>query len=258
MTASGRILRLIGERTVPLEAGGGLTLRTKSGETVHIASAAVTALASEGLVARTDGLLQRTAEGRAFLKRALSQIPEDGFAAQHRHVVARTIEPGAAPLPTNAAESPLAWLATRRDKAGRPMLTREQLEAGRRLAAEHERANRRDSVTQHWDASGVRGGSGSRDRLTVSESANDARRRVERAMADVGTGLAGVLFAVCCEEQGLEAVEKRYGWPARCGKVVLRLALDRLAEHYGIAASAEGPTLSRLLKWGARDYRPAA
>jgi hypothetical protein len=64
--------------------------------------------------------------------------------------------------------------------------------------------------------------------------------------------------AVCCEEVGLEAVEKRQGWPARSAKVVLRLALDRLAHHYGIAAAAKGPTHHSVVSWGAPGYRPSA
>jgi hypothetical protein len=44
---------------------------------------------------------------------------------------------------------------------------------------------------------------------------------------------------VCCLERGLEAAERRLGWPSRSGKVVLRLALGRLALHYGLARPAE-------------------
>jgi len=37
---------------------------------------------------------------------------------------------------------------------------------------------------------------------------------------------------VCCFLEGLEAAEKRMGWSARSGKIVLRIALQRLKKHY--------------------------
>ena len=36
----------------------------------------------------------------------------------------------------------------------------------------------------------------------------------------------------CCCLEGLEAAEKRLGWSARSGKIVLRIALMRLHQHY--------------------------
>lgn len=39
---------------------------------------------------------------------------------------------------------------------------------------------------------------------------------------------------ICCELKGLEEAEKSQCWPQRAGKVVLQLALTRLARHYGL------------------------
>ena len=51
-------------------------------------------------------------------------------------------------------------------------------------------------------------------------------------MAEVGPGLSDVLWRVVCEGEGLAEAEKGLGWPVRAGKLVLGLALDRLAQHY--------------------------
>ena len=67
-----------------------------------------------------------------------------------------------------------------------------------------------------------------------------ARLRVERALADLGPGLADVALCCCCLTEGLELFERRMGWSARSGKVVLRIALGRLHQHYRAEAERTG------------------
>ena len=52
------------------------------------------------------------------------------------------------------------------------------------------------------------------------------------AVRELGPGLGDVALRVCCFLEGVEAAEKRLGWSARSGKIVLRIALQRLAQHY--------------------------
>jgi len=257
VTGATRILRLLGEEGAPLRGDGSVRLGTGEAA-VTVTDGEIAAMAAEGLVERRAGRIVRTAEGRAYLRRALAPAA-DRFAAQHRELRQETLETRgeAVHVVVNAAESPLAWLAGRRDRTGAPLISPEQYEAGRRLASDHARGHGTARLTQSWDASGVRG-EAPRDRLAASEVALDARRRVERALSAVGPGLAEVLLAVCCEEVGLEAVERRQGWPARSAKVVLRLALDRLAAHYGLAAEALGAEGHAMVHWGAEGYRPSA
>ena len=54
----------------------------------------------------------------------------------------------------------------------------------------------------------------------------------DRALDDLGPGLSDVVLRVCCFLEGLESAEKRLGWSARSGKIVLKIGLQRLLKHY--------------------------
>jgi hypothetical protein len=41
-----------------------------------------------------------------------------------------------------------------------------------------------------------------------------------------------MVLRCCCYLEGLETAERRMGWAARSGKIVLRIALQRLKRHY--------------------------
>jgi len=161
-------------------------------------------------------------------------------------------------------ESPLAWLARRKDKDGRPMLSNAEFDAGEKLRADFWFAQMTPRVTANWSMFLSAGSSqrGSPDLgPDVRDSVVAARERVRRALSAVGPDLAGVLIDVCCHLKGLEASEKASGWPQRSGKVILRIALGQLARHYGIAgARADAEYLNdrpvRVRHWGAGDYRP--
>jgi hypothetical protein len=57
----------------------------------------------------------------------------------------------------------------------------------------------------------------------------DARRRVEEALARLAPSLRRVVEHVCLREDGLESLERAESWPARSGKIALKLALAQLA-----------------------------
>lgn len=129
----------------------------------------------------------------------------------------------------NLAESPLSWLRAR------GMIDARHYEAGERLRADYERASLGPSVTMRWDASPIskarRGAPDPGDR-TLGQVA--AKRRFDAAIAAVGPGLNDVLWRVICANETLPVAEKAMGWPVRSGRVVLTLALDRLADAYGL------------------------
>lgn len=124
-------------------------------------------------------------------------------------------------------DSPVAWLK----RHGH--LSQRQAEAAERLQQDYHISCLSPQVTQGWDmlpASRVR--RGPHEPLSLTERQVAARRRIHEAMAAAGHGLADVLWRVVCEGAGLDAAERALGWPRRAGKLVLCLALDRLADHY--------------------------
>lgn len=126
----------------------------------------------------------------------------------------------------NLAESPLTWLHSRGH------LTDRQYEAGERLRADWERAQLAPGITMRWDV--VRSKGGVDQGLNPTERQIAAKSRFEGAVAMAGSGLSDILWRVVCAGEGLPAAEKSLAWPVRSGKLVLRIALDRVAEYYRI------------------------
>ena len=125
----------------------------------------------------------------------------------------------------NLAESPLGWLRSR------GMVDARQFEAGERLRSDYEMASLGPRVTMRWSGR-VDGGSSDGIDPTLAQIA--AKRRFDAAINAAGPGLSDVLWRVVCACEGVPAAEKALGWPARAGKLVLCLALDRVAMHYGL------------------------
>ncbi len=160
------------------------------------------------------------------------------------------------PLP-NPSESPIGWLATRRDKNGVPMISAEQLNAAERLRADYWFAGMSPRVTTNWSAALAGGGSGRpTGGVDMTDSVLAANTRVRHAVVAVGPELASLLIDVCCHLKGLEDAERKAGWPLRSAKVVLQLALTRLARHYGLLPPGGEPARMDVRHWGADNYRP--
>lgn len=134
----------------------------------------------------------------------------------------------------NLGESPIAWLARRRDSAGRPWLTPAEMAAAEKLREDYVGAGVVGRLTMAWDA-GPRARGGRGPGQEPAERARAAKDRIARALAAVGPGLREVLERVCFTGSALEAAERDLGLPRRSGKTVLKLALQRLAAHYGIS-----------------------
>ena len=126
----------------------------------------------------------------------------------------------------NLAESPLVWLHARGHLPDR------LLDAGEKLRADYERAQLSASVTMRWDPVRVKT-TGERG-LSATERQIAARQRFNGAIAAAGRGLEDILWRVVCAGEGLPEAEKTLGWPARSGKLVLKIALERVADFYRI------------------------
>ncbi|MCO8146061.1 helix-turn-helix domain-containing protein [Rhodovulum tesquicola] len=193
---------------------------------------------------RTRGrvtIYEITSAGRAALKRILAgdEARQPGqaeagspYGDQHRDWETATDEK-AERIRYNRAESPLSILGRRRDKDGKPFLAPDLVAAGERLREDFEISQMGPRIAQNWErflTGGQRGGfqpgSGPLNGPT------GARERVASALRDLGPGLGDVVLRCCCFLEGMEQVEDHMGWSARSGKIVLRIALQRLKLHY--------------------------
>jgi len=201
--------------------------------------------AADLAAAMAGGRVVVTAPGLARLRREQGGAIEP-FRGQHLDVV-RGRGAGEPPL-RDAGESPLAWMARRRDRDGRPMIDPVEYEAGERLRRDIAQALMLPKMGADWTAPRVDGG-GARDPASGSDTAVAARQRVRAALAAVGSDLSDLLLDLCGFLKGLERIETERRWPARSAKVVARIALARLAEHYGLEREARGPERARSRLW---------
>ncbi|MBA4489330.1 helix-turn-helix domain-containing protein [Paracoccus sp. S1E-3] len=143
----------------------------------------------------------------------------------------------------NLAESPLQLLARRRDGKGKPFLDADLVAAGERLREDFETAQMGPRVTQNWDRFMTSGIDESMQAGRHPGGSDRARARVAEALRELGPGMGDLVLRVCCFLDGLEMTERRLGWSARSGKVVLKLALERLARHYADRYGPGGPLI---------------
>jgi hypothetical protein len=160
-----------------------------------------------------------TSTARILIERSIGD--EGSGAGKHKRARSVTV---------NIAESPLGWLYARGH------VSRRQLDAGERLRCDWERAQLPARVTMSWDAAPIaRSRGGAAPAIDLNGSQLDAKRRFDDAIAYAGPGLGDILWRVVCAGEGMREAETALGWPARAGKLVLSLALDRIADFYRIS-----------------------
>lgn len=126
----------------------------------------------------------------------------------------------------NDVESPLGWL----HRHGH--LDVRQFDAGEKLREDWERACLSPHVTMRWDPAPVGGKRQHSAGFTMSEQQCRARQRFQGAVDACGPGMSDILWRIVCAGEGMRDAETALGWPARAGKLVLKMALDRVANYY--------------------------
>jgi Domain of unknown function (DUF6456) len=172
----------------------------------------------------------------------------------------RTADDACAAAPGNTPEPPLAWLARRKGKDGKSLLSDAEVAAGEKLHADFWFAQMTPHTTANWSMllSESDGRCGSPDHgAEISDHVVAAQQRVRLALRAAGPELSGLLIDVCCHLKGLEGVEKSLRWPQRSARIVLTIALRHLARHYGFIGDPDNTRApGRVTHWGADGYKP--
>lgn len=201
--------------------------------------------------ATTTGRIARyriTHDGRLALKnmRGKREASSHGMAEASAGFTHQNGEHSAPPrrIKSASCESPLTILARRKDKDGNPFLSDELVRAGERLREDFEVAQMGPRVSQDWDrfmTAGVQ--DGLKSEAVAQLAPCDAKDRVLEALRELGPGLSDMALRCCCFQEGMESAEKRMGWSARSGKIVLRIALQRLKRYYDETHGPYGPMI---------------
>ena len=164
--------------------------------------------------------IERTRRGRLLADRPAPQDGRERGKPAGKRTAARSVT-------VNLAESPLGWLRSRGHVSER------QFAAGEQLRGDWERSGLPPRVTMSWDSPPPdRSPRGPALAVAATNAQLAARRRFEAAVKALGPGLRDVAWRVVCAGEGMREAETALGWPARAGKLVLTMALDRLADHY--------------------------
>lgn len=198
---------------------------------------------------------QVTSAGRKALKRMMAETAKpDGFAEAPSAFAQQHIEWGTRVIDgdnfgepvshkVNVAESPVTLLARRKGKDGKAFLDTRLVTAGERLREDFELSQMGPKITQNWDSFLTGPSKHSSPDSGVGAGSASALKRLRDAMKALGPGLSDIALQCCCLQNGLEVAEKRLGWSARSGKVVLRIALQRLQQHYDETHGSHGPMI---------------
>ena len=216
----------------------------------------ISSMERKNLLETRNAHLKLTETGVAFLKQNLN--PDLLLASAQNKTISVDVvlnnQHQKAQLNTN--ESPLLRLYTRKTKTGRAYISMAEFQAGEQLRKDFERGQLQPKISANLEGVvGSSGRSGFADKMDIADFAMDARKRVGRAIEQLGPELSGVTLDICCFLKGFEIVERDRKWPPRSAKLMLKTGLALLARHYGISGY-ENSSSGSIKSWGTQDYRP--
>jgi len=205
-----------------------------------LSAADVRDLVVEGALAPAGiaGCYLLSGPGRARTARAKAESAP--FRVQHDALVLRPTMDGDGALRFVQGvdpAGPVGRLAKLADSAGVAFFAGREIAAARQLWDDFTRGQSGLVKGSDWTApprgSTPRQPGGAQE--VAAAGAIDARTRVREALACLPAALAGALQAFLLEERALDAMERARRWPARSGKLALKLGLELLADHYRLA-----------------------
>lgn len=189
-------------------------------------------LASSGAIEAQGDAFVLSEAGRARTRRD-DALPEEAFVAQHRPIVERAVmgaDGGVQTTRGHDADTAMRRLAALKDANGAPWLSAAELGAATALRATWLASEIGMVGGSDWAAPPRSGQARSANGREAALAAHcDARRRLATALDALALPLRRVVERVCFHEEGLEALERAECWPARSGKLALKLALAQLA-----------------------------
>ena len=212
-----------------------------------------------------DGVYRHTAAGQAWLSEFIYFVDLDAEQGAKTELLRRKT-PNAMPRPADRSGlsamaglqadqdyAPLLKLYNRQRNIAHKYLNETHLRAGQKLFDQFVKANLRPNVTMNWEnlQSVKQNHHMGLVQDGYSETTYIARRELYESLAHVGQEFAAILVEVCLFGNGLEATEKAMNWPARSAKLLLTMALDRLAEHYQLMPTNR--PMNKYLAWLAVD-----
>ena len=146
-------------------------------------------------------------------------------------------------------EPAIVRLAGLKDASGQPYLVGHHVAAADYLERLIARARLAPRLTMSYGSARAGGSSVGNSVLDISDSAAQARQKLNRLATALPADCWNVLFDVCGMGKGLQMIETERSLPRRSAKLILRIALDQLAVHIGLNASAAGPEASATTNW---------
>lgn len=211
----------------------------------------------EFITGRQSGRLARytiTAAGRTEINRRMAEAEsrraahvgdEDADASDGpAELLAPQGARGAGARRSPGTDAPLQVLARRHRADGEAWLPPELIGAALRFRESWEIARIGGGMTRDWEAllcgrvANAAGGAGRHPSGTPTRRL-EAEESLAAAIRALGPDLAETVLLGVCEEHGMEDIEKRLTFPARSGKIVLRIALRMLARHYRKSSTAD-------------------